>query len=426
MHHGTEHGDSNQQSEDAMKNSLLAWNKLSSSGHRPAATEGHSLTSEGSKIFMFGGLDQSFGRKNTTYMMDLSSSTSGQWSILNCVGERPACRAYHAACQHHNFLIISGGETTYSQSEPAHNTVCVGYNIAWARKMPVVTHLENLKQHHEAENDMRIKSKTSFSLDAVQSDAVLTEGDESNERRRFCCLDDLWVLDMSTQVLSWRRVQTYLSPLSRKGHSLVITHLALRDTSGVQIEEPQDYLLLFGGLSTNRMAYGSSVHICRLRDVLCADTSVYWRLLECHGDLPPPRFLHSATLLHSDVTREGAMPNYLAVFGGINSQSSRYALSDLFLLNLESLVWEHVEEADGLEPPRIFGHVAFATPPPMHSADTRSEVDKTGSNLSVNHGAACQLVIFGGGTHPAKSCETCLGSLFCFGMCNRWLRSTTI
>ena len=77
--------------------------------------------------------------------------------------------------------------------------------------------------------------------------------------------------------------------------------------------------------------------------------SAAWTLLEPDGARPPPRAHHTATFIESTSTH----PARLLIFGGYGGyRGARTFFSDLFCLDLESMVWTPIQALGDAPPPR--------------------------------------------------------------------------
>jgi hypothetical protein len=236
------------------------------------------------------------------------------------------------------------------------------------------------------------------------------------------CLDDLHVLD--TISMEWYKMKCILSPLPRKGHTLSMLPI-----------QGAEHAVIFGGYSIENVTLSNSLHVCEAEKIyehyvakrdlghkskqqaqgaqsthvgvikaLKNDNidPIMWRTLSTSGAPPTPRYRHSSTLIHS---ADGTP--LLVVMGGIGMDAT-VALSDIYLLDLNSLHWtqpltgsDALAEGIGGDGPvsGLYGHVAFA-------------VSAMGDPTSQEF----ELLVFGGSANPNSGQSNCNQSIFAFNM----------
>jgi len=349
---------------------LMVWQKLKSDGHRPSARIGHSACSRGHSLILFGGIEAGL-RMNSVHSYDVARSS---WQLYNCQGDMPSPRAYHACCVYdERYMIVQGGECTdlwvNGAGKKKSSEVCMGDSIAI----------------NATKDTVRLQQGATPRVD---------EGGETMSTQ-LRTLDDLYCLDLDTK--SWSKVQSKLSPLPRKGHTLNMLRLNLTG-------QPKDYCVLFGGLATDKNLVGNSVHVCPAADVVKGN--VAWRLLACSGDLPGARYRHTSTALHSSTNRGMAVPDRLVVYGGLDHHSN--PLSDIHVLDLTTFVWTRYDPSGSQDPPMVYGHVAFATPPKGIPAEASSDESSQPTCTAVT--------IFGGSTNGSKASLDCLQKMYNFDL----------
>jgi len=81
------------------------------------------------------------------------------------------------------------------------------------------------------------------------------------------------------------------------------------------------------------VVFGGTDGVRRFNDVYILDTSNWsWSNINCSGELPAPRFSHSATIVRSGESE------FLLVIGGCSPGSQ----NDAYLLDLQSFVWQRI------------------------------------------------------------------------------------
>jgi len=356
-------------SNDTKDLEVVLWHKINSEGHRPGARTGHTMCAFGKKVYLFGGIEAGL-RMDTTHSYDVNT---GHWLWWDVTGDIPCNRSWHASACNEKFMYVQGGEAPYDKiSADMIHDVTIGDSI----------------KHDEFKNTTQITSS-------------------SSQHQQLKCVDDLYCLNLSTK--KWIKVHSSLAPLPRKGHSLNLAKLKLISKSVTEIDE---FLILFGGLSTHKNIVGNSVHIAKASDA--AEGTVAWRLLDCTGQIPPPRYMHSCTLLHSSGQRGQQSPDLLVVYGGINENHK--VLSDVYILNLDTLVWSFAE-GGGIEAPQAYAHTAFAASP-----------------IGLNHTPGSDplpvtpttLLIFGGSSSSSNVADETLSQMYVYDLLtHKWSVANT-
>ena len=351
---------------------LLVWHKLTGFGHRPGAREGSSAVSYDKGLVLFGGIEAGL-RMNSVHKFN---AMEGKWQYLDCGDFEPAPRSYHASAVHGKYMFVQGGECTDLWQDNRENdqtrNVCMGDSIA----------MSTFHQSKHITHSAGVHGSPAMGATLV-------------------CKDDMYMLDLETQ--RWKEIKSSLSPLPRKGHSL--TTVTLKSSGG----DKRDYLLLFGGLSPDTDAVGNSVHICKVDD-LVTKGRCSWRLLTCTGDAPPGRYRHSTTLVWKTPDSAGA-PSLLVVAGGLSG--SGQVLDDLYTLDLSTLVWSRGGEGGEVEPPAVYGHVAFSAPPVGASMPTGAP----GEELQrMSH---TSVIIFSGSTNAGNASLDCIQKMYAYDVMKR-------
>lgn len=88
----------------------VAWSRIGLSGAPPTARRGHSLTSSGSRLYLFGGRGPSSTLLNDAYYYDTGSTV---WTSLATVGELPSGREGHSAVILSERLYVFAGFDGY-------------------------------------------------------------------------------------------------------------------------------------------------------------------------------------------------------------------------------------------------------------------------------------------------------------------------
>jgi len=406
---------------DTKESEILIWHKIESMGHRPAARDGHSAVANDQSVILFGGLEAGL-RMNGLHVLD---TPTGNWKIWDCSGELPSPRAYHAACIYNNkYMFIQGGEGSHiwiggnspsktkgssssKDKEWGVGSISMGDSItqgSFTSKGLNIAHRTNASSSSSSSSSSSesptaaIAAAGAAHTTTVVSPSLFVDGsDVSGEQTQILgCMDDLYVLNIETKV--WTKVQSVLSPLPRRGHSIVIANLNLHKG---QIGMTKDYLLLFGGLSTDRNVVGNSIHICNASEASLG--RVAWRSLVCTGELPPPRHRHTCSLVHSSSNRgQIAVPDLLLVSGGLDQNNN--LLADVFILNLKTLVWTKGKEGGSIEPPAVYGHVAFPALSPGNLFGSPQKEDNTPTSM----------IIMGGSANPGKASMDCLSKMYTY------------
>ena len=349
---------------------LMVWHKLESLGHRPGAREGHAACSRKQSMMLFGGVEAGL-RMNGVHEFNVHA---GHWGLWSCTGEAPAPRAFHALCSYNDkYMFVQGGECTDRWTPPAAagdmTQVCMGDSIA----------MNNFR------NPTKVEHSTQGSAPGEGSLALR-------------CLDDLHMLDLESK--HWTKVASSLSPLPRRGHSLNVVTLNLQNRGN------KNFLFLFGGFSPDTNVVGNSVHICKTEDATNS-RGVAWRLLPCTGALPPARHRHTATPVWSAPDARGSA-DLIVVSGGLDEKNN--VLSDLYVLDLKTLVWTVGGEGGSVEPPTVYGQQAFSAPPVglmVQPGELRTYVADTA------------VVLFGGSSNSSNACLDCMQKMYAYDVLSK-------
>ena len=357
-----------------VESNLMVWHRMDSKGHSPGAREGHSACAVAEGMLVFGGIEAGL-RMSTVHDYNVKS---GQWTQWSCTGNEPAPRAHHACCSYDDrYMFVQGGECT----------------DLWGKNQPdeANTGAAGGKKHGEMR---QVCMGDSIAMNSFGSKMHITHANRG-EGFYLRCLDDLYMLDMSTKY--WTKVPSSLSPLPRRGHTLNVVTLDVGSTH----KGKRDYLFLFGGFNAEDNVVGNSVHICKVDDAT-GSRGVAWRLLPCTGDLPEPRHRHTTTPVWSSADKRGP-PDCMVVMGGLDKHNC--PLADCYVLDLKTLVWTRGSTGTSVEVPGVYGHVAFSAPPfgtKYSHCDTQV--------------ASTTLVIFGGSTNPSNACLDCLQKMYAYDL----------
>ena len=271
----------------------------------------------------------------------------------------------------------------------------------------------------------------------------------------------MFVLD--TDILEWFRIPTALSPLGRKGHSMVVATV-----------EFESHLVVFGGHSGDTGNYSNSVHILPVEMVkrsfksriakqsrasqLPSDihqsssasayvervkslrSSTYfnedscspiWRVLHVTGSPPSPRYRHSSTV----ITDESTGAQLLVVIGGIGpSTHGGTSLCDAHILDMVTMTWSTIDSSQsfglGSEGPilGVYGHVAFAvTMDPALDLSNRTVVDDNPVDIPTQSLLSkYEIIIFGGSSNVHSVRSDCYQYLYCLNLhTSKWRRVQT-
>ena len=354
---------------------VLIWHKVESQGHRPGARTGHTMCGNGKELYLFGGIEAGF-RMDTTHSYNV---LTGHWTWWDTKGDVPCSRAWHASCCNNKYMFVQGGE--------------------------IPLELLNSK---EQSNDVTIGD--SIKRDAFMNTTQVKKSNNNTKASGYCCVDDLYCLNIETK--TWTKTDSSLAPLPRKGHSLSIAKLKLKP--GIAAE---DYLLLFGGLSTGKYITGNSIHLAKCNDI-SSKKSVAWRQLNCSGEIPPPRYMHSSTLLHSSAQRGNQPPDLFVIYGGIDEHHK--VLSDIYILNLETFVWKKGSPG-GIEVPPAYAHTAFPAP-----AMGMNIAPGTVRDIGTHSLCPTCLVIFGGSSSSSNAADDTLDKMYVYDVLNEtWSEAGT-
>lgn len=282
------------------------------------------------------------------------------------------------------------------------------------------------------------------------------------EKERIVYLDDMYILDPDS--LEWFRIPTALSPLGRKGHSMVLANI-----------EFESHLVIFGGHSGETGNFSNSVHIlpvemvkrsfksriakqsrashvstdghhysnnasAYVEKVKSLRSSTYfnedscspiWRVLHVTGSPPSPRYRHSSTVITDGATGS----QLLVVIGGIGpSIHGGTSLCDTHILNMTTMTWSSIDSSQsfglGSEGPilGVYGHVAFAvTMDPTIDLSTRTAVDDNASEFpSQSLLSKNEIIIFGGSSNVHSVRSDCYQYLYCLNLyTTKWRRVHT-
>lgn len=287
------------------------------------------------------------------------------WSFIHSKGIIPPARAYHASAMLDNLLLVHGGEGCRPNSVPTtvgpdrsksvgmadHGSLYSNDNVSSVEAAILTagrTVQGVLPGVCPGDSIQGLKLAPAFKLQQVEQDSsgIIT------------CFDDLYACDVNT--FTWYSIKTSLAPLPRKGHTLNLVRIA--DTMAC---------LVFGGYSIENVTVSNTLLVCdtakikdyyeackrieekgmRVEDFIGGAGShgkrpankefdllpVVWRTLNCRGTPPLPRYKHSSTVI-SGASGE----TLLVVIGGIGKDPS-IALSDVHILNVDSLSWVEIK-----------------------------------------------------------------------------------
>lgn len=378
--------------------------------------------------------------------------------MVNCTGSIPSIRSFHAACSVDNFMFIHGGESQIDgtienntvptasrhsedlqqavlsssgadikqsvktpsivessvwnstvDEEPesvAMDGVCPGDTIGFQRNLPTVYHESySLLMYYSLYQIVQGNDVTSNPIDKIP---------------RMCCVDDFYVLDTISR--EWHKISCILSPLPRKGHSMVIANI-----------DNKPHVVIFGGYSSDNLTLSNSIHVCEVSKVLqhykncqtsanssainkikalrqqeTSNKPVVFRTLNCKGTPPTPRYRHSCTIVSGGINEGGSQEQFMVVVGGIGKDPNA-ALCDVHVLNLNTLQWLNVpsdalEKGHAGEGPStgIYGHTAFAVP--NVAATSGLPVVAAGA---IDNAIPVELMVYGGSSNATSGKSNC-------------------
>lgn len=229
----------------------------------------------------------------------------------------PAPRVGHNSCLCGNAFIIFGGDTiqTNEMGELDNDLYLFNINLLkWT-----IPHPQGPRPCGRYGHTIGVIAKTN-----AHSKLYLFGG--QLDLRVF---SDLWVFDLTLfkKTPRWEEVRAAGDPANAPppltNHTMVVFNYKL---------------YIFGGLSLNHL----------LNELYCYDPSVNsWSRKQCSGDVPPPVEEHSATLIK----------HLMIVYGGKNQANETQ--EDLYVLNLNLLVWTRIEKFM-LHPGPRCGHSVLA------------------------------------------------------------------
>ncbi|EPX70876.1 cell end marker Tea1 [Schizosaccharomyces octosporus yFS286] len=202
-----------------LNTSSLRWQKASVSGARPSGRYGHTLSTLGSRVWLFGGrlLDYYF---NDLVFFDLNklNTQESRWELASVVNDPPPARAGHVAISYSDKLYIIGG----TDGQTYYNDVWCFHpkQSAWS-KVETFGHPPPPRAGHSA---------------SIIDDVVYVFGGRSSDG---AFLNDLYALKISTK--QWYRLLDLpFAPSPRSSHTLTSTGLTLVLIGGKQAKDVID------------------------------------------------------------------------------------------------------------------------------------------------------------------------------------------
>ena len=93
----------------ALNMASMCWRKLECSGALPEPRRDHTATLCGSKMYIFGGSDRDFNKRNDIWVLELRSGLTQTWSSPNIYGIAPSPRAMASLNHLNGKLVVLGG-----------------------------------------------------------------------------------------------------------------------------------------------------------------------------------------------------------------------------------------------------------------------------------------------------------------------------
>ncbi|EPY52141.1 cell end marker Tea1 [Schizosaccharomyces cryophilus OY26] len=223
-----------------LNTSSLLWQKASASGARPSGRYGHTLSTLGSKVWLFGGrlLDYYF---NDLVCFDLNrlNTQESRWELASVVNDPPPARAGHVALTYSDKLYIFGG----TDGQTCFNDVWCFHpkQSAWS-KVETFGHSPPPRAGHAA---------------SIIDDVVYVFGGRASDGS---FLNDLYAFKILTK--QWYKLLDLpFAPSPRSSHSLTSTGLTLVLIGGKQMKDITDsnvYMLDVTRFRLNKLLPNSS------------------------------------------------------------------------------------------------------------------------------------------------------------------------
>lgn len=311
------------------------WSIKPLSGSRPESREGASMLLLDRKVYLFGG--QSMVKRNDLRVMH---PDSGVWSMVS-TSYSPKGRIGQSLCPYKNMLFLFGGWSHYSQRLRMRRCFKKVYVLTIGE--------ENRWQRYACSGDSP-KSRRDHAMASLGSSMLIYGGIDGHSQT----LKSARVLDMET--LRWAKlnVKNINKPGRRSAATLTAVFpvswtirwdLSITSLPRAGPDSNYNYIgfYLFGGLNQTAL---NDIWLLRI-----TENSFYWQELHPSGLAPSPRFSHTTTHI-------GQM---LVICGGRNDitvNTTNGAYSDVVILRLEMLRWEHVN-LSGNCPEGRWGHCAI-------------------------------------------------------------------
>ena len=310
------------------------WTIKPLAGSRPESREGASMLLVDRKVYLFGG--QSMTKRNDIRVMH---PDSGTWIMLSTYYS-PKGRIGHSLCPYKNMLFLFGGWSHYSQRLRMRRCFKKVYVLTISE--------ENRWQRYSCSGDSP-KSRRDHAMAYLGSSMLIYGGIDGHSR----VLKSARVLDMET--LRWQKLG--VRGQNKPGRRSAATLTAVFPTAWTLRWDLSVFALPRAGPDTSYNYIGfylfGGLHQTALNDLWLlrvTETTFYWQELHPAGLAPSPRFAHTTTHI-------GQM---LVICGGRNDlavNTANGAFSDVVILRLEMLRWEHVNLA-GSCPEGRWGHCA--------------------------------------------------------------------
>lgn len=268
------------------------WEKVEGVGELYSPRTGHTVCSDCSFIYLFGGTDGT-ARKNDLYRFDPQNYV---WHPISPIGNAPAARSGSQSVIHNGALYIFGG---YTKKDGEYFNDIHRY-----------TTQDNIWTEIQPQTEDNPDPRTDHSLIVYHNSMYVFGGYDG--ARRF---NDLWEFNLETR--RWRRVGVDQAPESRFGHTASLC---------------KDKMIVFGGWNG---------HDTLNEVVMFSYTTFKWGQVVTSGFIAP-RYRHTAVTIG----------NSMFVFGGVNKEQQRF--SDVYEFNTVMKHWMRVDTGGPCPSPRTF------------------------------------------------------------------------
>ncbi|KAG1701634.1 hypothetical protein DVH05_010938 [Phytophthora capsici] len=289
----------------------------------PAAVNGHTLfKGDKGRIYLLG------GRAVREQKLDVFvlNESDGSWDTISTQGTTsPSSRAWHSTSAigsyERGFYCVYGGVSSRGEDPNVHLLIPTSpRGFQWLQPLS-----------HQDVKDIPVSRSGHAAVSVEDNDnrAVFIFGGRtkrgvSDQLLILRCLPARTDINLEDTVISWEEITPQDTgseahpnwPSARDGHSMCLL------PAGKQAPR----LIVFGG--------NGQLNDERMNDVWVFDMEIHrWTLLQCYGDIPPPRSYHTA---HT-------VGEFLFVVGGRTAESED---GSVYMLNVQTAEWFKVPVPD--------------------------------------------------------------------------------